>query len=1221
MKYGYTLFLILFLAFNPLFGQETANFWRDFPREKIILPRNADVDIRTNEFRTLALDLPGMIATLQQAPQENTISKKKLFLSLPLPDGTMAKFSVEESSNMMPALQARYPQIRSFSAVGLDNKYLSARFDYSPKGFYAAIYTPQGQVYIDPYASINTSYYIAYYTKTVQLRAEDLPQLSCGVSETELQKEIIARERRPAQPSLRSAAMNVQTYRLALACTGEYAQRNGGTRPLVLSSMNTAMNRVNQIFGKEVAVKMQLISNNDSLIYLNPDTDPYPIANVGKSILEINTGVINQKIGATAYDIGHCFTLACTDVGGVAFGSSLCSVNKGAGVTCFYTNDINAIAVQVMAHEIGHQFSCGHSWNNCPSSSDQLSAANAFEPGSGSTIMSYAGSCGSLNNIQSSSDDYYNIGSLEDFIFYSRIGNGKNCATPVPSTNQAPSVIIARPTASLTLPISTPFQLNATGSDADNDALTYCWEEYDLGPSVNLGAPVDASPLFRSLPPSTAAFRVFPKITTIVRNTTDRTEVLPTYARDLTFRCTVRDNNPTAGGTAWEEIKFKVTDQAGPFVVLSPNTGNEVYKGGDDIEVRWDVAKTNLAPVNSKFVNIKMSLDGGFTYPYLLAQTALNDGSENVTLPNVTSASARIRVEAADHVFFDISNNDFKINSTNTQGFGITVSPYSIPLNCQPAALEYKITTNGLSGFNRNIKLELLGKLPQGVTYVFTSPNVKPGDSSFLRFDTKKILRDTAVLTLRASVEGVDTILRTIYFTSLNNDFSNLKLTTPLDGTSGIQLSTPFAWGAIPNAKTFDFELDTLPKFGSTAFATGTVTANGISINKLLPDNKLFFWRIRPTNECGTGPWTRPNTFQTASTTCKSSESVNVPVSIPSRNTPTIDSKIVITESGTINKVNVPIVQITYEYVRNLKIFLISPKGTQVQLYSEGCRGLTNRFIAGFDDNAPNSIEQFCPPDKGIVFKPNAPLSAFIGENQQGTWTLRVQVTKSESINAGTLEKWKLEFCSSLAVTNPIISANDTLRVPPGRSNVISKQLLFSQDPDATADQLKYVIVSLPLGGTLRAQARTLAIGDEFSQTDVNNGLISYLHNGGALRLDGFTFVVKDIKGGFVPVRQFNIKIDEKVTIGLRDPILQIAAKLYPNPTTNELNLVLGQTMAAEAQVLILNLQGQVVNQLRMAKGASGLQIDTHNLPSGTYFLQLRTAEGILSEKFIVQRD
>jgi hypothetical protein len=186
---------------------------------------------------------------------------------------------------------------------------------------------------------------------------------------------------------------------------------------------------------------------------------------------------------------------------------------------------------------------------------------------------------------------------------------------------------------------------------------------------------------------------------------------------------------------------------------------------------------------------------------------------------------------------------------------------------------------------------------------------------------------------------------------------------------------------------------------------------------------------------------------------------------------------------------------------------------------------------------------------------------------------------------------------------------------------VVSKQLLFSQDPDATADQLKYVIVSLPLGGTLRAQARTLAIGDEFSQTDVNNGLISYLHNGGALRLDGFTFVVKDIKGGFVPVRQFNIKIDEKVTIGLRDPILQIVAKLYPNPTTNELNLVLGQTMAAEAQVQIINLQGQVVNQLRMAKGASVLQIDTRNLPSGTYFLQLRTVEGILSEKFIVQRD
>jgi subtilisin-like proprotein convertase family protein len=329
----------------------------------------------------------------------------------------------------------------------------------------------------------------------------------------------------------------------------------------------------------------------------------------------------------------------------------------------------------------------------------------------------------------------------------------------------------------------------------------------------------------------------------------------------------------------------------------------------------------------------------------------------------------------------------------------------------------------------------------------------------------------------------------------------------------------------------------------------------------------------------------------------------------------------VVTESGIINKVNIPIIQITYEYVRNLKIFLISPKGTQVLLYSEGCRGLTNRFIAGFDDNAPTSIEQSCPPDKGIVFKPSAALNAFIGENQQGTWILRVQVTKSESINAGTLEKWRLEFCSSLVATNPSISVNDTLRVPPGRSNVVSKQLLFSQDPDATADQLKYVLVTLPEGGVLRSQARTLAIGDEFSQTDINNGLISYLHNSGPLRRDGFTFVVKDVKGGFVPVRQFNIKIDEKVVLGLTEPILNIAAKLFPNPTANELNLVLEQTLPEEAQVQVINLQGQILRQLRMSKGANGLQIDTQGLPDGTYFLQLRTSGGVLSKKFVVQRD
>ena len=597
-----------------------------------------------------------------------------------------------------------------------------------------------------------------------------------------------------------------------------------------------------------------------------------------------------------------------------------------------------------MAHEIGHQFSCGHSWNNCPESASQLSSGNAYEPGSGSTIMSYAGTCVN-NNVANQSDDYYNIGSLIDFIEFTRVGGGKACATEVPTPNREPSLSVLSPN-NVTIPLNTPFELRAQGSDPDDDKLSFCWEQFDLGPSSALGTPQGNAPIFRSFPPNTSPNRTFPNLTDLVNNTARVTELLPTYKRSLNFRCTVRDNHPQAGAAIWEGVKLEVTDQAGPFLVTAPNAGNETWRAGENALVTWDVAKTNLSPVNCQYVNIRMSVDGGFSYPFLLAQNAVNDGSERISVPNMISENTRIRVEAVGNVFFDISNRNFRITSAAKPTFSLGVAPYSLPLACQPKPIEFTIDNNALDGFNQPVRLEILETLPQGASVSFSRNNLKAGESSVLRVNVGQILRGTFSLTLRASA-AADTVLRTLTFTTVSTDFSDLKLLSPSDGQSGIQLSAVLKWKGAQAATAYDVELASSPRFSETIISRAAgINRDTFAPRDILPDNSLFFWRVRPLNECGAAAFPPPFTFHTSSTDCKR-YSTDVAANIPGRNNPTVESRLIITDEGLIRDVNIPNLNIEYSTVNQLKVSLVSPKGTEVVLYDADCAGFDGHHESG----------------------------------------------------------------------------------------------------------------------------------------------------------------------------------------------------------------------------------------------------------------------------------
>ena len=1010
----------------------------------------------------------------------------------------------------------------------------------------------------------------------------------------------------------------MRTYRLALACTSSYASSNGGTKASVLSAMNSIINMLNAITERELAIHFQIIENNDTLIFLDPATEPYVNTTDVSSLINQNTNVITQtaKVPGTSFDVGHVFTGSCTgSVVGLAVASSACTSAKAAGVTCF-RGSLSYVLQNVLAHELGHQFGARHSWNNCPAALDQRASNSAFEPGSGSTIMSYGGACGA-QNVQFAADPYYHAVSLEEIFQFSRQGPGNNCPEITNTDNLAPSLSLEY-TDNFFIPINTPFSLSAQATDANGDQLTYCWEQFDLGPVSDLDNPSGNTPIFRSFPPNTSPTRVFPRLETILNNATDNTELLPSYSRNLTFRCTVRDNNPQAGGTTWDQLSFKATATAGPFLLTHPNASTVEWKAGEYTEVTWDVANTDNELVNCKKVNILLSTDGGFTYPIMLAKDALNDGSEFISVPDLNTKNARIRIEAADNIFFDVSNANFEIWPATQEGFAIATSPYSLDV-CLPDQVAVNFNTNSLVGFSDLLQLEVMDGLPEGALASFSANPIRPNDSASLYIDLRQVNAGGRFdLNIRAIAEGVDTAYRTVTLNLFSTDFSDQTLDLPAEGTNGIGLTADFGWTPSVNALSYDFELSNTPTFDSLITSADQLNSNSFSPPDLrLEENTIHYWRIRPHNECGEAGYSKVATFRTETVSCQEASPTSVPVLISGTGKPTVESTIEIATDGVISDVNIPLIKGSYQPVNSLKISLISPAGTEVVLFNKNC-GTTLNILMGFDDEAPESLA--CPPDDGIVFKPTNELSAFNGENAKGTWTLRFQVVEAGFGGGGAIDDWKLEFCGMLTPQNPVLVTNDTLALPPGNTDIVTIEELEVQDDDNSPEELHFILLSVPAKGSLQLDGETLHIGDQFTQADINAGLLKYTHSGTEAEFDSFTFIVDDGTGGWLSSQQFILEMDPDATTGTRDlPVVQ-NLRFFPNPAQSELFVELPDAPKGEATLQLFNIQGQLLLQQRLEYAQVRNRIDISTLIDGVYIVTIQTVESLQTGKVVVQR-
>ena len=924
-------------------------------------------------------------------------------LTIPNEIGELEVFDLIPTPVMAPLVAQKYPLIQTYKGVSRIRSGVSARISVVPQGISAWIRNTKGNdFFIQPEKD---GLHFTYQRQ----KNDRTESFNCKVESSDwFQKNTPIANQAKGESSISGS---LKTFRIAIVGTGEYTAHwgdddntNGTNQEDAYAAVIATLNRVNEVFETDLGVHLELVTGSD-MMQPNSATDSF----TGNYNQEIQSFLTDQ-VGESNYDVGHLFGYSPDADGNSGCIGCICVNNqKGQGYTLHPFVSLNGpfqndyFDLDFVAHELGHQFGAYHTFSHV----EERYGFN-IEPGSGSTIMGYAGVTG-VNDVQPHGDPYFHYISIQNI---RSVVEATSCGNEIMLSNTPPQI---NPNPNYTIPKETPYTLVASATDAEQEMLYYTWEQLDSGniTAATFGPQNDQGAQARSLPPSTNPKRNIPRWDRIFAGQLTETnpsvggywETVSSVGRTLHWGLTVRDHFANASGQgatiAQEEMEITVTEAAGPFQIFSQADFTH-WRSGQAVKIIWDVALTNQPPVNTQTVTIDLSLDGDDSFAYKLLEQTPNDGEAIIIVPSgIDTSQARIRIAPEDNIYFAINSSPIEIIS---QPHSLTLSTYQVQL-CQPNSIEINYTLSYPDGVTQ---LSLIS-LPVGVTGTFSNPTISSlsengiltlttvGAESFGEYDVE----------IQAQ-SGDTTSLFSFYFEVFTDDLLPPTVILPLDGALETSPRTELQWEADQSTNNYLVQWSTDSSFTQDINQMQSNEPNISSLNFLA--DTTYYWRVKSQNDCGESPFSQVSSFTTAAIQCLTYSSENLPKPIQDAvgfvNGITT-AEVFIGNTNTIYDLNVW-VNLSHTFLEDLTLQLIAPDETAVDLVSETGGELNNFTNTLFDSEALVAISSGSPPFSG-TFRPIGDLSILNGSSISGLWKLKI--TDNYQEDTGSLLDFELRVC------------------------------------------------------------------------------------------------------------------------------------------------------------------------------------------------------------------
>ncbi len=1007
---------ILIVSFIGILNSNAQSYWEldkniksDFldlyskeKKETRISFANLDIEFLKKQFKKLKFS--------------DSYNFKSMPIYFPNEKNQLEEFEIQKASVMSYDLSKKYDDIISFIGVSVLRSEVKIRGTFSPLGLSAMIISDKTIIYIQPEKKTNKKRHIYYENKNEIY--ESYNRLNClsGVKDQNrkisdkkiIKKQIINQDRK------------LKTFRIAVSATSSYTDywgddndENGTNQKDAFAAVVSTINRVNHIFETDLGIHLELVSS-DSLIYSDYESQPYKsqFSNYGNDLQK----TLSEKIGESNYDVGHLFAYSNIPDGSSGCIGCVCvDGQKGRGYSThpfvdisgegFFLNDY--FDVDFVAHEVAHQFGAHHTF-----SYETEGTGVNVEPGSGSTLMGYAGIT-NKDDLQNHSDPYLHFVSIEEI---NKNIESKTCQTFSTISNSSPSVNAGFNTY---IPIGTAYELSAIATDTDGDLITYTWEQLDSGRVNNLNYSSDLilGSINRSNPPSLSSKRVIPNMRRVLSGELTESrpglnsdwESVSTVGRILNWGVTVRDrrteNNSPVGQIAQDKIRVTVVENSTPFKIISQNVSTTLWGTGGNEKIEWIVGESFNMPINTKTISILLSIDGGETFPIKLLSNTPNDGEAYISVPeNISTSNARIKIVAENSIYFAVNLVDFKIEMRD---FSFSFEELIVK-SCESDTTSISFEYKNYLDFNKDVSFEILN-IPNDLTYQIFPPKTSIGNTNvnIIFSDLSKLNSGNYNIILQGKAEDVS------YSTSFeiqkrNSSLIPPEIISPKDDAIDQGISTIISWTSQEDADKYQFQLSENIDFEDLIIDKKNEN-NLYQLNDLKSQTK-YFWRVRAINSCATGTFSDVYNFTTQLISCKDFDSENMPITLQDASANNIGityANLDIPYNYEIEDLNVYL-SINHSYLSDLTISLISPKGKEVIL-SKNIGGDKKNYVnTTFDDEAEFLISTGSPPFTGI-FKPFEKLNQFKGTMSYGNW--RLKIVDKESEDSGKIISFGIGLC------------------------------------------------------------------------------------------------------------------------------------------------------------------------------------------------------------------